>query len=395
MPSAVNVGSINLPKMMRQLSHRTSQVRDLTFVRDAVYDKTYAKFRKDDASAAELSGPPVNFGYESTSTTTASYAKTQDRGSVTHSYTSTPELVLPGLTMLQSPIVSRSGRLERTGHRITGACTFYAPSLDYVKALDNFKDSKAFAELESYDKLYDRERIIIQGDAQNGYPTNSLSHGLAGFNPTQTLGTSSSNTCTMTIYNSGTAAGMSGYYPQGYEIDRAQFRVKRGAAAGSSNAYLTEIFIQGTGSAFSGNNPRLQWTPTSGTATDGAPLPTSEAYVVIDVPFNVDVGSTTMVYIGGTGYEYTLSHKYSEPTRFDTMGELIGDSTAYATYVGIKFENTDSSDATNFTVDPANTYIYKTAEWRVESIKDYRDEYMQIAAVRVRGERSSRRRTYG
>jgi predicted TIM-barrel fold metal-dependent hydrolase len=39
--------------------------------------------------------------------------------------------------------------------------------------------------------------------------------------------------------------------------------------------------------------------------------------------------------------------------------------------------------------------FYKAAEWRIESIKDYRDEYMQIAAVRVRGERSSRRRTYG
>ena len=39
--------------------------------------------------------------------------------------------------------------------------------------------------------------------------------------------------------------------------------------------------------------------------------------------------------------------------------------------------------------------IYKAAEWRVDSIKDYRDEYMEVGAVRVRGERVSRRRTYG
>ena len=40
-------------------------------------------------------------------------------------------------------------------------------------------------------------------------------------------------------------------------------------------------------------------------------------------------------------------------------------------------------------------YFYKEAQWRIESIKDYRDEYMQIGAVRVRGERTSRRRAYG
>jgi hypothetical protein len=42
-----------------------------------------------------------------------------------------------------------------------------------------------------------------------------------------------------------------------------------------------------------------------------------------------------------------------------------------------------------------DVYLYKEAEWRIDSIKDYRDEYMQIGAVRVRGERASRRRAYG
>ena len=39
--------------------------------------------------------------------------------------------------------------------------------------------------------------------------------------------------------------------------------------------------------------------------------------------------------------------------------------------------------------------IYKSAEWSLESIKDYRDEYMLIKAVRVRGDRTSRRRAFG
>ena len=151
MASAINVGSINMPKMMRHLSHRSSQVRDLTFVRDAIKQKDVKTTKADDSS---LTGPAVSFGYEKTSSAAAT------AGTDTAYHASSPEIVLPGLTMLQSPIISRRGRLEKTGHRISGACTFYAPSLDYIMALDNFKDAKAFAELESFDKLYDMERII-------------------------------------------------------------------------------------------------------------------------------------------------------------------------------------------------------------------------------------------
>ena len=157
MASAVNVGSINLPKMMRHLSHRTSQIRDLTFIRDPIYrkeTKTTGTTGDTEGAGSTLAGPPVNFGYE-----TSSYAQ-QDAGVDEAYHVNTPEIVLPGLKMLQSPIVSRSGTLERGGHRISGACTFYAPSLDYIKALPNFTDTAAFSELESYDKLIDTERII-------------------------------------------------------------------------------------------------------------------------------------------------------------------------------------------------------------------------------------------
>ena len=46
-------------------------------------------------------------------------------------------------------------------------------------------------------------------------------------------------------------------------------------------------------------------------------------------------------------------------------------------------------------VEIKDVYVYKSAEWRVEEITDYRDEYMEIGAVRVRGDRTSRRRAYG
>jgi hypothetical protein len=82
MVSTVKTGTINMPKILRHLSHRTNNIRDVVFQRDTIYDKDYAKYRKDDATATELSGPPVNFGYESSSTTPATFDKVQDSGTI-------------------------------------------------------------------------------------------------------------------------------------------------------------------------------------------------------------------------------------------------------------------------------------------------------------------------
>ena len=141
----------------------------------------------------------------------------------------------------------------------------------------------------------------------------------------------------------------------------------------------------------------MQWEPTSG---NGAPLPTSEEYVTIDVPFNVKVGSTTLIYIGGTGYEYTLNYEYpSSSENQETIREITGyrnsnSDEAYLSNMLIGVQNTGDTTVT-VTIDDKNSILYKEAEWRVESIKDYRDEYMEVKAVRVRGDRASRRRAYG
>ena len=39
-------------------------------------------------------------------------------------------------------------------------------------------------------------------------------------------------------------------------------------------------------------------------------------------------------------------------------------------------------------------YLYKAGEWRINAIKEYRDEYMELACAKIRGERGSRRRAY-
>ena len=330
MVSAVNVGSLNFPKMMRHISHRSSQVRDLTFVRDSIKQKDI----KTTKTGGTLSGPAVSFGYEKSSSATAA------AGTDTAYHQSSPEIVLPGLTMLQSPITSRRGRLEKTGHRISGACTFYAPTLDYIKALDNFKDTKAFAELESFDKLYDIERVI-----QN--PTNISSTG------TQTI-----------TFTDSTA---------GYEIDRLRFKIKTGD---------TLDYVQLAGN-IGGSAATLRW--------DGSLALSSSKFITIDLPINkvkdasLEGGpeSKASIYKDGTRTEFLADITGS----FD-VDKMYGDSNNELSSLIIALSGSGA-------VELRDIYLYKEAEWRIESIKDYRDEYMQISAARVRGDRASRRRAYG
>ena len=335
MASAVNVGSINLPKMMRHLSHRTSQIRDLTFIRDPIYrkeTKTTGTTGDTEGAGSTLAGPPVNFGYE-----TSSYAQ-QDADVDLAYHVDSPEIVLPGLKMLQSPIVSRSGSLERAGHRITGTCTFYAPSLDYIKALPNFTDTIAFAELESYDKLYDIERIIQNPSdvSSTGQQTIDLSPGLT--------------------------------YPAGYEIDRIQFKIKTDTTSGGDLVYFKLTGIDTT-------EKHITWTATDTfTPTD---------WVTVDLPLkDVTTTDTQEVYIGGDNKTFTATSTLD-------IDKLIGGvSSSYLSSLIIDISGSAS-------VELRDIYLYKEAEWRIESIKDYRDEYMQISASRIRGDRTSRRRSYG
>ena len=339
MASAVNTGSINMPKMLRHLSHRSKQVRDLVFVRDAIYSKeTKTTGATDDTmgSGNALAGPAVNFGYETSSTTT------QAAGTDAAYYHNTPQLVLPGLKMLQSPISSRSGKLERTGHRITGSCTFYAPSLSYILALDNFSETEQFNELETFDKLIDMERIIINPDNESS--TSSTSVGI-DLSPGST-------------------------YPAGYEIDRIQFKIK------SDTDGLKSITLTGIDST----SKTLVWTNNS-FASD--PLEPSD-WTTIDLPLrNVETNDTQEVYINGVNKSFTAT---TTDLNIDKLRG--GASSSYLSSLLITMSSTGS-------VELKDIYLYKEAEWRIETIKDYRDEYMEIGAVRVRGERGSRRRAYG
>jgi len=326
MAHTVGLGTVNFPKLLRHLGHRTNQVRDLVFSRDAIKRRDV---KTTNASSGALAGPAVSFGYE----TDSSAAQSAGTDAVYH--TSSPELVLPGLNGVQSPIISRSGKLERTGHRISGACTFYLPSLDYIKNLDNFSETTQFNELETYDKLLDIERVIQK-------PSDISSSGQ------QTIDLSPGST-----------------YPAGYEIDRIQFKVK------SASGNLVYFKLVGVDTS----EKHVTWT-----ATDTF-SPTD--WVTVDLPVrDVSTGDTKEVYIGGAGKTFTAT------STLDLDKLLGGVSSSYLSSLIIDISGSAS-------VELKDIYLYKSAEWRIETIKDYRDEYMEIGAVRVRGDRGSRRRAYG
>ena len=327
MANTVKLGSVNFPKLMRHVGHRTNQVRDLVFARDAIFRKV-TKTHDSQGTPQALSGPAVNFGYEGSS------SAAQSAGTNTAYHINSPELILPGLKAVQTPIISRSGELERTGHRITGSCTFYMPSLSYIKSLPEFSETTQFDELETYDKLLDMERIIQ--------------------NPSDVSATQQATTFT---FADATA---------GYEIDRVQFKIK-------TSGTLDYVEINGN---ISGSTTYLRW--------DGNLALSSSEFTTVDLPVrNIAASDTTSVYKDGTRSNFTATLSNS----FD-IDKLYGDSSNELSSLTVQL--TSSS-----TVELKEIYLYKSAEWRVDTIKDFRDEYMEIGAVRVRGDRTSRRRAYG
>jgi len=328
MVNTVKLGSVNFPKLMRHVGHRTNQVRDLVFMRDAIFRKV-TKTHDSQGSPQALSGPAVNFGYEDNS------SAAQSAGTNTAYHVNSPELILPGLKAVQTPIISRSGELERTGHRITGSCTFYMPSLSYIKSLDNFSETTQFDELETYDKLLDVERIIQNPDD---------------------VAETTQQTTTFT-FSDATA---------GYEVDRVQFKIKTGG---------TLDYVQLSGN-IGGSAATLKW--------DGSLALSSTEFVTVDLPVrNIAASDTTSVYKDGTASTFTAALTGS----FD-IDKLYGDSTNELSSLIVQLSSSS-------TVELKEIYLYKSAEWRVETIKDFRDEYMEVGAVRVRGDRTSRRRAYG
>ena len=365
--TTVKLGSVNFPKLMRHLRNRTNQVRDLVFARDPIFRKEVMTTKADSASGrgsgtTSLSGPAVSFGYEESS------SAAQSAGTDVAYHVNSPEMIIPGFTAIQSPIISRSGKLERTGHRISGECTFYMPPLEIIRTNDEFNKLQTsgsnnykrnlmvggqFNEIETYDKFIDMERI---------WQTNNL----IGKTLPDHTGTGDYSDDIGSTTN--TNQGMSG-------VDRLQLKVK------ITTDNLTAIKVEGT-IAGQGDHDII-WN-----ATDTfQPSRLDGGFTTIDLPLrDISVGDTAEVILNGEQKTFTVAAGSQALLDID---KAYGGTDA--NLVNMLKVTTSGDNA----VEIKDICFYKQAEWRVESIKEFRDEYMEIKAVRVRGDRTSRRRAYG
>jgi len=400
--------------MLNHLQHRTNQVRNLTFYREPIYRKevmTTKDTNKDGTRSESLSGPAVNFGYE-----TNSHAA-QSAGTNVAYHINSPEVVVPGIQALQSPIVSSSGQHERTGHRITGSCKFYLPAFRNIKNQVG-TDIDAFESIETNDIFYDMEELMMP----HGFEGGTSKHRTADTmqpnpNPYDTLsrGHNPNRAGTSIDRFQATLSGSDTHTPNDgtagtIRLNAVQFQGYQGGSVQNLIWYPT--------GALGGSVP---WGNPSGNRTGGVTLPLeAKDALIIDLPLrDVKTGDTTTVYnTNGTAITFNaLLTTTGWTSDINGASSLVGQpASAYPQNglfdLDLQYSNTDGSnrfanvtvildsnlemtDKNTVTLDMRDVHVYKAAEWRVASVKEYRDEYMEITAVRVRGERSSRRRAYG
>tara|TARA_Y100001938_G_C8078422_1_gene427570 strand:- start:419 stop:1702 length:1284 start_codon:yes stop_codon:yes gene_type:complete len=407
------MGTVNMPKLLRHLRNRTNQVRELTFVRDAIHQKsTKATGATSDTlgTGTALSGPLVSFGYEEDD-----FSDRTESGDNAYHHDS-PGITAGGMIALQTPIISRATRHERTGQRITGECKFYMPTLSQIKGeptirtvsdrtaklqstlateettlitgiFNPFAGLHALVELETFDKLLDKERIVggmtrnqeLSSDA-NTYLNNTIDDEVVPLDTTRT-------THEMVIATANDE--------QGYEIDRCSFGFRE--LTGSQNATLDDgssitirnssnksiSYFEFVASMNGGtDNATLRWTPEGGSVSTNSG---DTMFHFIDLPVGgVKDGDVTPTPT--TGFGDIKNMTASITGGFDTR-KMVDSNNKIR-----KFRIVTTSGSVIFV---RNLELYKTAEWRIDSIKEYRDNYQEIKAVRVRGDRMSRRRAYG
>tara|TARA_R100001509_G_scaffold158653_1_gene124101 strand:+ start:473 stop:1756 length:1284 start_codon:yes stop_codon:yes gene_type:complete len=413
------MGTVNMPKLLRHLRNRTNQVRELTFVRDAIHQKSSKGTGATSdtlGTGTALSGPLVNFGYEEND----SSDRTESGDNAYHH--DSPSLTAGGLIALQTPIISRATRHERTGQRVTGECKFYIPTISQIKGestirtvggseaklqstlateettlitgiVNPFAGLHTLVEFETFDKLLDKERIVggigglsgmLSSDG-NTYLNDDQDDTVPPIDELRTT-----HEINLRMQND----------KQGYQIDRCSFGFRE--LTGSQNVTLDDgssITIRNSSNKnisyfeFVANmggtdNATLRWTPL---APDGVTLSVIKTnsgdtmFHFVDLPIG-GVKDGDIIAGPTTGFGDIKNMIASTTGGFDTRKMVDADNRIKK----LKIVTTEGS-----VIFVRNLELYKAAEWRIDSIKEYRDNYQEIKAVRVRGDRMSRRRAYG
>ena len=256
-------------------------------------------------------------------------------------------LTIPNIDTFIAPIVTSSDSLTRAGHTVIGSANLYIPALSTIKNnVLGISDSGAhnarlssFNELESKDILYDMEKIIYSADSATTDATNSETYTLP-----------SNISC--------------------FEGDRLQLKL----IDDDGTNKVTTIVLNASGSK------SLTWTFDSSINFDNA------KYHIIDLPLSGVSASDKAYYI------YVPS---SGASGIRTATATIGSS------FDIKDIDGETNTLTNIIINSSSAgmttkdlHIYKAGEWRIEGVKEYRDEYMKLSCTKIRGERGSRRKAY-
>ncbi len=254
-------------------------------------------------------------------------------------------LTIPNIDAFIAPIVTSSDSFTRAGHTVIGSATLYIPSLSTIKknvlGINSVGNTTArlssFNELESKDILYDMEKIIFSDDTPDDDSDTSVD--------TYTLTTNTS--C--------------------FEGDRLQFKVTDDDGTNK----ITTVKLNASGGKY------LTWTfHDSDNFDDGK-------YHIVDLPLSGVSASDKAyyIYVPSTGEVLIKEVEATLGSSFD-IKDIDGETNTLTNVV-------ITSNATGMTTKDLR--LYKTGEWRIEDIKEYRDEYMVLACVKIRGDRGSTR----
>ena len=262
-------------------------------------------------------------------------------------------LTIPNIDAFIAPIVTSSDSFTRAGHTVVGSATIYIPALSTIKNnVLGISDSGAhnarlssFNELESKDILYDMEKIVYSQDSASSDATNSETYTLTANTP-----------C--------------------FEGDRLQFKV---TDDGGTNRVTTVVLNASGGRT-------LTWTFDSNTNFD------NEKYHIIDLPLSgvEEDDKAYCIYVPASGVSGIRTAEAAIGSSFD-IKDIDGESSGGPSNITLT-NVVITSNGTGMTTKDLR--IYKAGEWRINAVKEYRDEYMKLSCAKIRGERGSRRRAY-
>ena len=257
-------------------------------------------------------------------------------------------LTIPNIDTFIAPIVTSSDSLTRAGHTVIGSANLYIPALSTIKNnVLGISDSGAhnarlssFNELESKDILYDMEKIIFSDDTPDTDSNTSV------------------DTYTLTAKTSC------------FEADRLQLKL----IDDDGTNKLTTIVLNASCSK------SLTWTFDSSINFDNA------KYHIIDLPLSGVSASDKAyyIYVPSSGASGIRTATATPAPTFD-IKDIDGETN---TLTNVVITSNDTGMTTK------DLRIYKAGEWRINSVKEYRDEYMKLSCAKIRGERGSMRRAH-